>query len=852
MKKFFTLSLFMIAVSNLFANLLPLTDRYFQIEDIGNDYGRGIFMIVLADASLENILRDESTGDFIAFKKSQGYDVEIVIFGDIGGTSENLKSYLQYFSSNNPLLEYVLLVGDVNGSYSIPPHTIPSYNESELDVTDYPYTFFTNDPLNAEFIIGRWPIRTQDDLKKIKKRSIQYVKMDYIQNYSFLNNALLVAGNFSDADSLSWPVTPVWTSKWLMDELSVYGFNQVDTAFFHLQNQQAENPLIRSSWNNGVGIVNYRGWGDANGWHKPYFHRENIDPGLNNGWYLPIVMSFVCNTGDFGNDYGGVGLDKSFGEVLITGGSINNPKGAAAMIGPSDLDTDTRFNNVLCAVLWDELLEGRIPEIGPALHAGKKALLKEFGDLEVNGTNIVNFYHHVYSVIGDPSLPVWLGIPKELKTDLNSLDLTASHLSTIVMDKFSNEPIMDVVGVLLHEGEIIAKGLSNQLGELDMDFEGIPENSQIDFYLNKSQYHQKKINLYFSSDDGSVLVNHHYEIPSNDHEYVYTMTVGDLTVGGNSGLWNELVGISCPDLDVPGDHCDSNTDKEGINLNLTDDSLTRIPIGFDFQYYGHTFDSLTICSNGWASFMPCLQNDPSKSCNEISYFYNNSITHPLGAYGLLAPFFDDLDDNLGAEDFNVFYATGTDSLIVQWDRLANGQTDENCPDCVKETFQLLLDGTIISPSGDGQIVFKYLEIHDIDDHGSTIGIESPDKNSGIEFLFNYDYSDTSFDLQDMMQITFTSDMSYVPGCMDLNAINFNPNASVDDGTCEFEECLGLIGDLSGDGSWNVIDVIALVNCVLQANCDETGNGCVKDINNDDDWNVMDVVELVNCILNSNC
>ena len=77
----------------------------------------------------------------------------------------------------------------------------------------------------------------QTSLKKIKKRSIQYVKMDYIQNYSFLNNALLVAGNFSDADSLSWPVTPVWTSKWLMDELSVYGFNQVDTAFFHLQNQ---------------------------------------------------------------------------------------------------------------------------------------------------------------------------------------------------------------------------------------------------------------------------------------------------------------------------------------------------------------------------------------------------------------------------------------------------------------------------------------------------------------------------------------------------------------------------------------------------------------------------------------
>ena len=44
------------------------------------------------------------------------------------------------------------------------------------------------------------------------------------------------------------------------------------------------------------------------------------------------------------NDYSGTGLDKCFGEVLVTAGSITNPQGAAAMVGPSDLDTDTRFN----------------------------------------------------------------------------------------------------------------------------------------------------------------------------------------------------------------------------------------------------------------------------------------------------------------------------------------------------------------------------------------------------------------------------------------------------------------------------------------------------------------------------
>ena len=44
------------------------------------------------------------------------------------------------------------------------------------------------------------------------------------------------------------------------------------------------------------------------------FHREEVEQ-LNNGWELPIVLSFVCNTGDFGNDYSGVGLDKCFVET---------------------------------------------------------------------------------------------------------------------------------------------------------------------------------------------------------------------------------------------------------------------------------------------------------------------------------------------------------------------------------------------------------------------------------------------------------------------------------------------------------------------------------------------------------
>ena len=78
-------------------DVLPLYHRYFQTEDINVDYSRGTYMIILADANLESILTDESTGNFIHFKKTQGYNVKLIPFSSIGGTASYLRQYLQYY-----------------------------------------------------------------------------------------------------------------------------------------------------------------------------------------------------------------------------------------------------------------------------------------------------------------------------------------------------------------------------------------------------------------------------------------------------------------------------------------------------------------------------------------------------------------------------------------------------------------------------------------------------------------------------------------------------------------------------------------------------------------------------------
>ena len=176
-RNFVFLSIFLF--SNVTADVLPLTQRYFHQEDQGHSYTRGTYMIILSDASLETYLTESNTGNFVEFKKTQGYNVVIQDFNDVGGDENTLKSYLQeYYENEDSMLEYVLLVGDVDGSYDIPSFYIGSYNENEDDVTDYPYTFSNDDVLDTKFFIGRWSIRQIQDLLQLKIRSMQYIKMD--------------------------------------------------------------------------------------------------------------------------------------------------------------------------------------------------------------------------------------------------------------------------------------------------------------------------------------------------------------------------------------------------------------------------------------------------------------------------------------------------------------------------------------------------------------------------------------------------------------------------------------------------------------------------------------------------
>ena len=291
------------AVPLAFANII---NNNYNILPSQINPQRGSYLIIVPDGIVNYL------GDFVAFKNSQGFDVDVIPLSEAGESADAIKMTIANKLAEDPMLEYVLLIGDVDGFAEFPSF----YYGPENDVSDQKYTHILGNDNIPDVFIGRLSIDSLSEFAVVLAKTIKYTRDPLAFNSDWLDHGLIVAGNYSNTYPI--PITPKWTSYWLRDELLDYGYSQVDTIFYPPVQQGA--PYIIESIDNGVGIVNYRGWGDANGWHYPEFHVEDVND-LNNGWLTPVFMSYVCNSNDFAND-----VDPCLSEAVLRGGTPTDPK----------------------------------------------------------------------------------------------------------------------------------------------------------------------------------------------------------------------------------------------------------------------------------------------------------------------------------------------------------------------------------------------------------------------------------------------------------------------------------------------------------------------------------------------
>ncbi len=374
------------------------------------------------------ILTNEVLGGYVAplveWKERKGFDVVVHPIYYDGISTEEIKDYVQeaYDTWDRPP-EFVLIVGDVNApNMRFPAYRVqnPGRND-EWDVTDLPYVLLEGDDYYPDAFIGR--ISTDSPSSTVTRNVIQRIIDHEQQSYrpdedsrffdryvSWFNNATLFAGNFSDGGNPI--ISPVETTVWLGDHLRRLGW---DVEEFYYRGQQGDTrdagPIIESLNNRHPNIFAYRGWADANGPHYPQFHIPDLVE-LDNGPLLPVWTFFVCNTGDFGNN----NVNPCFGEAVIALGDRNRPIGALSFFGPSDLHTKTIFNNPLIAGYYTALLYKHQRVLGPLTLFSKNELWAGFPDLR-GPDNYVEFYFHVYNILGDPEVNLFLNAPDLLEVN---------------------------------------------------------------------------------------------------------------------------------------------------------------------------------------------------------------------------------------------------------------------------------------------------------------------------------------------------------------------------------------------------------------------------------------------------
>lgn len=363
------------------------------------------------------------------WKRAKGLEVRLATTEETGESNAAIQAWIReaYATWELPP-EYVLLVGDVD--------VLPAWDFS-ANVTDMPYALMDQDDWLPDLLLGRWPVANAAEAAAVAAKTVAYEKAPYRGDEGWFTRQLMVGGNYGST-------TPTHTVRWVGEQLETLGFAPATEVFFPPFSNGV--PLIVPALETGVGMCVYRGWayGTA-GWQPPDFTVDDI-PGVDNGAMTPVVMSFVCLNGDF------AAADPCFGEVFLRQGTAEEPKGAVAFIGNGEHWSHTRYNDAMAISYFEMFPDPAVRDLGQLSLAGRLRFMAYFPH-EMSaaefGEESVEFYFHIYNLLGDPELNVWKGAPRDLDVSYaTDLPGAAGRLDVIVREDDGLTAVADaLVGV---------------------------------------------------------------------------------------------------------------------------------------------------------------------------------------------------------------------------------------------------------------------------------------------------------------------------------------------------------------------------------------------------------------------
>ena len=388
-----------------------------------DDYQRPSILYILPSNSSNLMASLEILFDW---RHRSGYVVNYVSTSTTGNSSSSIKNYISnaYSTWDDPP-EYIALVGDANGSYSIPTYfeSLSSYNGEG----DHPYSQLVGNDILPEVIIGRLSFSSTTELATIINKTVQYESNPYLSQ-NWFHSASLVG------DASTSGVSCVITSENIKELMEYHGYDDVRTIY----NSPFPSQMV-ADLNAGLTFFNYRGYYGVSG-----FNSGNVNS-LSNGFKLPIATVITCGTGSFAS---GTALSETF----VRAGTPTQPKGAVASIGTATIGTHTMFNNAVDMGFYYGVFVDKMETAGAALARGKLNLYLNYPD---NPNDWVTIFTHWNNLIGDPALQMWTDIPQSFTVNHENMISSGTNYYDIEVTNYFNEPVEDAFVTILKGNDII-------------------------------------------------------------------------------------------------------------------------------------------------------------------------------------------------------------------------------------------------------------------------------------------------------------------------------------------------------------------------------------------------------------
>ena len=323
--------------------------------------------------------------EFVAWKRQKGYEVNIVSTLETGGSStQAIHNYIQsQYDNVSTRPDFIILLGDTNGSYTIPTYTeqFSGYGGEG----DYPYTFLAGNDYLGDAFIGRISAENLSQLDVLFTKIYAVEKNVNVSGNAgaWLNKMLLIG------DTSSSGISTIYINKFIKEIAK-----RTNPDYTFLENYSSGfATYINSGFNQGVAFFNYRGYISMSGWSP--------SGSLINGNKLPHSTILTCSTGNFENS-------NATSEDLIRLGTSAAPAGAITAIGMSTSGTHTTFNNCLNAGIYDGIFTYGMRSMGEALLNAKIYIKQVYGSVH---DNEANYFAHRCNLMGDPTVEVFTQIP---------------------------------------------------------------------------------------------------------------------------------------------------------------------------------------------------------------------------------------------------------------------------------------------------------------------------------------------------------------------------------------------------------------------------------------------------------